>query len=491
MIDGSDARREDPPLSAWRLLPGPLIFLYTLLSPAPEGFAGTSWPVLGLTLWMALWWALEAVPLAATALLPLIVVPLVGVPQPKQVLAEYANPSVMLLIGGMLMALAMERWRLHERMAFAIMRRVGVEPRRLVLGMMVATAFVSMWVSNTSTALMMLPVAIAIALLAAPADRVGTAIGGDAQNFSAAMVLAVAYGATIGGMGTLIGTPTNALVQGFMARNFGVDISFVEWLAFGLPTVLLLLPCAWLWLVRIGTPFDPRAVPVAVDAVEEGWQRLGPMSPEERRIALVALTAAAFWILRPWLAKWAPFARLDDTVIAIAAGLAPFIVRARDGAGLLRAADIQRLPWAVMLLFGGGLALAAAIQESSLADTLGVALAGLGSWPLPLLIVTMVLALIAWTELNSNVSTAATFMPIMAAVAAGSDHSVLTLVAPAAMAASAGFMLPVGTPANALVFGTGRVTLRQMLRAGVGVNLAAAIIISAVGYLASDWLSKG
>lgn len=500
MSDGGDARNEQLRLSPWRLLPGPLIFLFTLLWPAPEGFAGTAWPVLGLTLWMALWWALEAVPLAATALLPLIVVPLVGVPQTRQVLGEYANPSVMLLIGGMLVAVAMERWRLHERMAFAIMRRVGAEPRRLVLGMMVSTAFVSMWVSNTSTALMMLPVAMAIALLATPADGagvgvpgspIGAATGSDARNFAAAMVLAVAYGATIGGMGTLIGTPTNALVQGFMARNFGVDISFVDWLAFGLPTVALLLPCAWLWLVRVGTPFDPRAVPVAVEAVEEGWQRLGPMSAEERRIAAVALTAAAFWVLRPWLSQWPPFARLDDTVIAVAAGVAPFIIRANDGGALLRAADIQRLPWAVMLLFGGGLALAAAIQESSLADTLGVALAGLGSWPLPVLIVTMVLALIAWTELNSNVSTAATFMPIMAAVAAGSDHSVLTLVAPAAMAASAGFMLPVGTPANALVFGTGRVTLRQMLRAGAGVNLAAAIIISVVGYLASGWLSKG
>jgi sodium-dependent dicarboxylate transporter 2/3/5 len=436
---------------------------------------------------MAWWWASEAVPLAATALLPLVVVPLIGVPQPKQVLAEYANPSVMLLIGGMLVALGMERWRLHERMAFAIMRQVGAEPRRLVLGMMMATAFVSMWVSNTSTAVMMLPVAIAIALLAVPD---GAVPGRDATNFAAAMVLAVAYGATIGGMGTLIGTPTNALVQGFMSRNFGVDISFLDWLAFGLPTVALLLPCAWLWVTRVGLPFEPRAVPVAADAVDAGLHRLGPMTVEERRIALIALGAAALWILRPWLAQWSPLARLDDTVIAILAGVAPFVVRARDGGALLRAADIQRLPWAVMLLFGGGLPLAAAIQESTLSDTLGTALAGLGSWPLPLLIVTMVLALIVWTELNSNVSTAATFMPIMAAVAAGSDHSVLALVAPAAMASSAGFMLPVGTPANALVFGTGRVTLRQMLRAGIGVNLAAAVIISLVGWLASGWLSK-
>lgn len=490
MNDGeprADERGVDGPVP-WRILPGPLFFLTTLLLPAPDGFSGTAWPVLGLTVWMAWWWATEAIPLAATALLPLVVVPLIGVPEPRQVLSEYANPSVMLLVGGMLVALGMERWRLHERMAFAIMRQVGAEPRRLVLGMMVATAFVSMWVSNTSSALMMLPVAIAIALLAVPA---GGTPGRDAEHFSAAMVLAVAYGATIGGMGTLIGTPTNALVQGFMSGNYGVDISYLDWLAFGLPTVALLLPCAWLWVTRVGLRFDPQAVPVAADAVEVGLSRLGPMTVEERRIALIALAAAAAWILRPWLAQWPPLAKLDDTVIAVAAGVAPFLVRARDGGALLRAQDIQRLPWPVMLLFGGGLALAAAIQESTLSDTLGAALAGLGDWPLPLLIVAMVVVLITWTELNSNVSTAATFMPVMAAVAAVSDHSVLALVAPAAMAASAGFMLPVGTPANALAFATGRVTFRHMLRAGIGVNLAAAAIISVVGYLASGWLASG
>ena len=306
---------------------------------------------------------------------------------------------------------------------------------------------------------------------------------------SRAIAFAV-WGATIGGMGTLIGTPTNALVQGFMARNFGVDITFLDWLAFGLPTVALLLPAAWFLLVRVGLPFDPRRIPIDRAAVHAGFAGLGGLSIQEKRVAVVALAAAFLWVTRPWLSALPGLAGLDDTVIAVAAGLSLFLIPSGNGReALLRPSDLAVLPWPVLLLFGGGLALAAAIQQSTLAQTLGVLLAGLGGWPLPVLIVAMVLLLIVWTELNSNVSTAATFMPIMAAVAAGSEHSVLALVAPAAMAASAGFMLPVGTPANALVFGSGRVSIGQMLRAGWSVNLAAAVIISTVGYFAAGWLA--
>jgi sodium-dependent dicarboxylate transporter 2/3/5 len=485
----SEESPNTPRLSLWRLLPGPIFFVATLLMPAPSGFEGTSWQVLGLVGWMALWWALEAIPLAATALLPIIIVPLLGVPDARTVLAEYANPSVLLLLGGFLVALAMERWQLHRRMAFAIMLKVGTEPRRLVLGMMLATAFISMWVSNTSSALMMLPVAIAIASMTAPIGAAPPAR--DLAHFTAALLLAVAYGATIGGMGTLIGTPTNALVQGFMARNFGVDITFLDWLAFGLPTVALLLPAAWFLLVRVGLPFDPRRIPIDRSAVHAGFAGLGGLSIQEKRVAVVAIAAAVLWVTRPWLSALPGLGGLDDTVIAVAAGLSLFLIPSGSSReALLRPSDLAALPWTVLLLFGGGLALAAAIQESTLAQTLGVLLAGLGGWPLPLLIIAMVLLLIVWTELNSNVSTAATFMPIMAAVAASSEHSVLALVAPAAMAASAGFMLPVGTPANALVFGSGRVSIGQMLRAGWSVNLAAAVVISTVGYFAAGWLAS-
>jgi sodium-dependent dicarboxylate transporter 2/3/5 len=276
-----------------------------------------------------------------------------------------------------------------------------------------------------------------------------------------------------------------------MARNFGVDITFLDWLAFGLPTVALLLPAAWFLLVRVGLPFDPRRIPIDRSAVHAGFAGLGGLSIQEKRVAVVAIAAAFLWVTRPWLSALPGLGGLDDTVIAVAAGLSLFLIPSGSSReALLRPSDLAALPWTVLLLFGGGLALAAAIQESTLAQTLGVLLAGLGGWPLPLLIIAMVLLLIVWTELNSNVSTAATFMPIMAAVAAGSEHSVLALVAPAAMAASAGFMLPVGTPANALVFGSGRVSIGQMLRAGWSVNLAAAVVISTVGYFAAGWLAS-
>lgn len=466
--------------SAWRLLSGPLFFGATVLIPAPDVFGGASWQVLGLTGWMALWWALQAVPLAATALLPLVCVPLLGLPDATRILSEYTNSSVMLILGGFLIARAMESWQLHRRIAYRIMGFLGAEPRRLVLGVMVATATVSMWVSNTSSALMMLPVAMAVSTLAMGGE-VSRGENRDGSNFSAALLLGVAYGATIGGLGTLIGTPTNAIVQGFMAKNFDIEVSFLDWLVFGLPTVALLLPLTWWLLTRVALPFNAKALGQSDQALQDAVNSLGAVSVAEKRVALVAGAAALLWILRPWLNDWTVLAGLNDTAIAIAAGLVLFLIPSGAKGQLLEADDIGRLPWPILLLFGGGLALAAAIQQSGLALVLGQALGVLGSWPLPLLILAIVTVLVFWTELNSNVATAATFLPVLAAVAAGSDHSILALIAPAAMASSAAFMMPVGTPANAMVFGTGRVRFEQMLQAGAWVNLAAIGVISLVG----------
>lgn len=475
------SRRQD--YLPWRLASGPFFFVLTILLPAPDAFSATAWPVLGLMLWMASWWALEAVPLSATALLPLVVVPLIGVPKAERVLLEYANPSVFLILGGFLIALGMERWQLHRRIAYRIMAAIGSEPRRLVLGVMVATGFVSMWVSNTSSALMMLPVAMAIAALA----TAGHEQTRDAQNFSASLLLGVAYGATIGGLGTLIGTPTNALVQGFMARNFAIEVSFASWLGFGLPTVLLLMPLAWWLMTRISLPFSSAQLGSTREPVTDALQKLGPISVAERRVALVACLAASLWILRPWLNQWPPLAGLNDTAIAIGAGLTLFVIPAGSSAApgahraLISVDELSRIPWNILILFGGGLSLAAAIQESGLALVLAQAVSGMANWPLPLLIGSIALLLVLWTELNSNVATAATFMPVLAALALASAHAPLDLIAPAAMASSAAFMMPVGTPANALVFGTGKITLRQMMRTGALLNVAAVIIVTAVG----------
>jgi sodium-dependent dicarboxylate transporter 2/3/5 len=487
----ADSEGRDQPLRWWAVLLGPALFAATLLVPPPPGFESLAWPVLGLAAWMACWWALEAVPLPATALLPLAIVPLLGFEQPASILAEYANSSIFLILGGFLVALAMERCGLHRRIAFSIVARVGEEPRRLVLGVMIATALLSMWVSNTSTTLMMLPVATSIgallALESAPGDE------RSVLNFRAAMTICVAYSATIGGLGTLIGTPTNALVQGFAARNLGIDLSFVDWLMFGLPTVCVLLPLAWWVLVRVALPFELQPSPASAGLVRESLRALGPMSSAERRVALVGAAAGAAWILRPLLNDLPGLGRLNDTVIAICAGLTLFVLPSGPGSrlALLDAASFRRVPWEVLLLFGGGLALAAAIQASTLSGTMGAALSALGGWPLFALVAFVVTVLIFWTELNSNVATAATFLPVLAALAAATDHDALALLVPAAMAASAAFMLPVGTPANAIVFASGQVALRQMIRAGIWVNVIAIVVITLVGYYTVGLIGPG
>jgi len=459
------------------VLSGPAAFLLTVFVPSPAGFAGPAWLTLGLAAWMAIWWATEAVPLAVTALLPLLVVPLIGIAEPTRILTEYANSTIFLILGGFLIGLAMERWQLHKRIAYAIIAAVGNHPRQLVLGVMIATAFMSMWVSNTSTTLMMLPVASSIVALVATGGREQAA-----ANFVTATLLGVAYAATIGGLGTLIGSPTNALVQGFMAKNFGYDLSFATWLSFGIPTVLVLLPLTWLILTRVALPFDLPADALPRDAMRKALHALGPMTAAERRVAAVALATAILWISRPWLGQLPGLTGLTDTVISIAAGLALYLIPAGAGRGaaLLDAEALRRVPWDVLILFGGGLALAAAIQASALSDALGIALRGIAHWPaLPLTLV-VVLMLVFWTEFNSNVATAATFMPVLAAMANGNPDQILVLIAPAAMAASAGFMLPVGTPPNAIVFGTGRISMRQMLRTGFWIDLTAVIVITAV-----------
>ena len=308
----------------------------------------------------------------------------------------------------------------------------------------------------------------------------------DAANFGCAIVLCVAYAATIGGLGTLVGTATNALVVGFMQQNYSETISFTQWLAFGIPTVLLLMPVAWLVLVKIAFPFRLGSQATARDALIAARSALGPMSIAERRVTAVFVVTAIALDHRPACCAQLPgLAEFNDTTIALLAGLFLFLIpnRTQEGGALLKGADLRRVPWDVLLLFGGGLALAEAIQGSGLSAVLGNALAGIGAWPLVALLATMVALLVMWTEFNSNVATAATFMPILAAIATVSDYPVLQLVAPAALAASCGFMFPVGTPPNAIVFGTGRLTMQEMIGAGWRVNLAAIVIVTAVSML--------
>jgi sodium-dependent dicarboxylate transporter 2/3/5 len=459
----------------------------TLLIAPPEGVTEAAWRTGGVTLLMAIWWATEAMPLAATALVPVTVLPALGAGDLDKVGGGYGNSTVFLILGGFLLALAMERWNLHKRVAYSIVVRAGARPRLLVLGMMAATAFVSMWTSNTSTALMMIPVAISIAAVVAPDAALATR---DQRNFAAAVVLCVAYGATIGGLGTLVGTPTNALVVGFMRENYGYSIGFGEWMLFGIPTVLLMLPLCWLVIVRYALPFELGPQVRAGEAVRAALAALGPPSSAEKRIAAVFVVTAALWICRPLIARLPGLDGVSDTAIALLAGLLLFVVPSGRGGPLLVAASLRRVPWDVLLLFGGGLALAAAIQDSGLSAVIARQLEGLAGLPLIALTLAITLLLVFWTELNSNVAAAATFAPILGSLAAATQYPPLLLVAPAAIAASCGFMLPVGTPPNAIVYATGRVTMRDMMRAGFVADLVAVAVITLVATLVLPWLVR-
>ena len=460
------------------LILGAAVFAAMLLAPPPEGFSVAAWRTAAVTALMAIWWATEALPIAATALVPLAALPLLKIAPAAAAAAPYANTTIFLILGGFLVALAMERWQLHQRLALNIVVRSGAHPRALVFGFMAATAFLSMWVSNTSTTLMMLPVALSVAAVVEPASGAGATR--DTHNFNTALMLGIAYAASIGGLGTLIGTPTNAIAVAFVHEQYGIDIGFADWMRFGLPTVAVLLPLAWWLLVGVLLRFELGSGESSARVVRDSLEALGRMTPPERRVALVFAVLATAWIVRPWLQALPGLGGLSDMGLAVLAGLSLFLLPSGAGGRLLDATDLRRIPWDVMLLFGGGLSLAAAIDSSGLSVRIGESLAVAGSWPWFALIGAIVVLVVLWTELTSNVATVSTVLPILAAVAAATAHPPLALILPAAMAGSCAFMLPVATPPNAIVYGTGRVSMGSMVRTGFWLNLVAAAALCAL-----------
>ena len=466
-----------PPRAAARLglLLGPLVFAAMLLLPPPAGLAPEAWRVAATATLMALWWVTEAVPIPVTGLLPLALFPLLGVASMGETAAPYADPLIFLFLGGFLVALGLERWNLHRRIALGVVGLVGVRPASLVGGFMLATAFLSMWVSNTATAVMMLPIGLSVIALL---RQDGEAAARD--GFAPALLLGIAYGASIGGMATLIGTPPNALLAAFMRRTYGVEIGFAQWMAIGLPLAVLMLLGAWLILTRLAFALPRQAIAGSAALIRGEIAGLGPLATPELRVGLVFAGAALLWVLRPALEGVLP-AGVNDTVIAVAAGVLLFVIPAGGKAGrgvrLMDWPTATRLPWGVLLLFGGGLSLAAAIGRSGLAAWIGAGFAGLGHWPLLLVVLLVTAGIVFLTELTSNTATAAAFLPLMASVAPALAADPFLLTIPVALGASCAFMLPVATPPNAIVFGSGRLTVAQMARAGFLLNLAAIAII--------------
>lgn len=466
------------------LLLGPALFALVLLLPAPEGMPDAAWRTTAVAVLMAAWWISEAVPIPATALLPLALFPVLGIVPIAAASAPYANPVIWLFLGGFLIAIAIERCGLHRRLALGILRMVGTRPASLIGGFMIGTAFLSMWISNTATVLMMLPMALSVVALL---DREAGEDGPDA-NFAVALLLGLAYAANIGGMGTLIGTPPNALLAGFMSESLGVEIGFGQWMLLGVPLVALSLPVCWLLLVRVMYPVPAAGVAGGAEVIRREAAGLGPISRAEWTVGIVTGATALSWILRPLLEPFVP--GLNDTSIAIAGGLLLFLIPVdwKRGVFPLTWKAAEALPWSVLLLFGGGLSLAGAIAETGLAGWIGGAMEGVGGWPLWAVVLALTAVVIFLTEMTSNTATAASFLPVVAALAVGIGAAPMQLAVPTALAASCAFMMPVATPPNAIVYGSGRVSIPQMARAGLWLNLFFTGLITAAVFVVVPWV---
>ncbi|MGY6588740.1 MAG: SLC13 family permease [Wenzhouxiangella sp.] len=464
------------------------VFVSMMLLPAPGDLPPAAWSVAALGALMAIWWISEAIPIPATALLPIVALPLLGVGSIGQATAPYANPLIFLFMGGFMIALAMQRWGLHKRIALTIVSAIGTSPQAIVLGFMIAAAFLSLWVSNTATALMMLPIALSVVKLApVPAD----ATAEQAQSikaFGITLVLGIAYACNIGGVGTLIGTPPNALMAAYMLESHQVTIGFAEWMLVGLPLVIVGLPLIFWLLIKVLFPISLTSLPGGERLIAEQRQALGSISRQERGVAIVFVLTAGLWISRPLLEGWVP--GLSDAGIAIAAGIALFLIPAGPGhrGGLLDWDTMRDLPWGILILFGGGLSLAAAIGQTGLDEAIGQLVLVLGTWPTVLLLGLAVMLVILLTEVTSNTATAAAFLPVLGAAAIGLGHDPLLFAAPAAIAASCAFMLPVATPPNAVVYGSGLLTVPMMVRAGIWLNLLFAVLIVVVAYTLMGWV---
>lgn len=456
------------------LFAGPALALLIAILPPPEGLERGGMLVAGVLVLMAIWWATEAIPIAVTSLIPLALLPLTGVASLREIAAPYADTVVLLLLGGFIMAIAIEKWHLHRRIALNVLMVSGGRLKLLAGAFMLATAMLSMWISNTATTLMMAPIALSVAIAAGGGPRLG-----------GALLLGIAYSASIGGLATPVGTPTNLIAMGWLNDNAGIDISFREWMSFGLPIVLIMLPMAWL-ILTWGIKSDAAAAKAASATVRTQRDALGRMTTPEMRVGIVFGFIALAWITREQLVQIPLFAGLTDMGIAIMGAILMFLVPhgSRDpdhqpgGWALLNWDDARAVPWDVVLLFGGGLSLAAAVQASGLAGWLGNSLAGLAALPPIVLILIVVTILIFLTEVMSNVAAMTTFLPVLGALAEATGIDVRSLILPCAMAASCAFMLPIATGPNAVVFGTRQFTIGRMMKAGFWLNIACIAIIT-------------
>jgi sodium-dependent dicarboxylate transporter 2/3/5 len=457
------------------LLSGPLAFILVLFFFQPEGLNPEAKAILASTIWIAIWWITEAIPIAVTALLPIILFPLTGGLDLTQTTASFGHKYVFLYVGGFIIAIAIQKWNLHKRIALNIIRIIGTNVIKIILGFMVATAFMSMWISNTATAVMMLPIAMAI--VAQLKDNPNTKED-ENEIFGKALMLGIAYSASIGGVSTLIGTPPNLVLAGVVEETFGYEITFSEWFKFGFPISIILLFICWKYITGIAFKFKQKDFPGGRQEINNQLKLIGKISYEEKLIAIVFSLTAFAWVTRDYLLKIL-IPVIDDTIIAMVSAIIIFLLPTKDGKRrLLNWDEAVKLPWGILLLFGGGMALAAGFKESGLALWIGNQMTLLDGVSLFLLVFILITSVNFLTEITSNLATTAMLLPILYPMAINIDVHPFILMVSTTVAASCAFMLPVATPPNAVVFGSGYLRIPDMVKIGIWMNIISILLLT-------------
>lgn len=457
------------------LVLGPVLFALVMLFFNPENLNPDAKSILASTIWIAIWWITECVPISVTALLPIVLFPLTGGLDIKSTTASYGHNLVFLFVGGFIIALAIEKWNLHKRVALSIIKFTGTKKSRIILGFMIATAVLSMFISNTATTIMILPVGMAIISKVSESNNSYENI-----NFGKSLMIAIAYSASIGGMATLIGTPPNMIFAGVVKESYGIEIGMLEWSKFGLPVSLFLLIICWIYLTKVAFSFEDKNQASGKQEINNQLKKLGKFSNEELKVSVIFGLTAFGWIFRKQLVKIIPF--LDDTIIAISFAIVLFIIPDKKNKPLLNWEDTIKLPWGILLLFGGGMAIASAFGKSGLALWIANLLSTMNGVSLFLLILIIVVSINLLTELTSNMATTAMLLPVLVTMALAINVHPYFLLVSATLAASCAFMLPVATPPNAIVFGSGLLKIEDMFKKGIWMNLFSVIVISLIVY---------
>lgn len=450
---------------------GPLAYLLFSKLQLDGGLPPEAWQVLAVAVWMMIWWMTEAVPLPVTALLPLILFPLLGLRTMSEASSPYADPIVFLFMGGFLIALAMQHRRLHVRIALGLIRLIGTRPEQVVMGFMLATALLSMWISNTATAVMMLPIALSVIAMLPEKLLDGEK---SKKNFALVMMLGIAYAANIGGTATLIGTPPNVVFVGYMREFYGVEVNFNQYLLVGVPIMLLMLALAYFLMVKLVFPFRQTvSFSYSSDVIESEWHKLGPVSRAEWLVAVIFGLTALSWIFRAPINDWMGSNFLNDTLIAMMGGGLMFAtpIRLDKKEFILDWSATKELPWGILLLFGGGLTMAKAMEETGIIQHVGLLVSSQTAWPAWLLLLVLASIMLFATELMSNVALCVIFLPVVMSIADASDLSPLWLALPVTLASSYAFMMPVSTPPNAIVYSSGHIPIQAMLKIGLLLNV--------------------